>query len=181
MVEAGSISGLAVSVFGRDGTIVSTSLAHAALVGRDIDGIVGHNWREWNVPHRVGEVDRLVQRAFSGEPTEFVRVVVRPDGSSVLSAATINLLHPPSAVPLVIALSKAVLSVAEIRSAAAASLGCDAAESVQELTEELAAMTSRVGLADLGGSLGEIAAHAGRLSKVLASNCRNPAVTLAGG
>lgn len=166
-------SNLAVSVCNHEGTIVWSSASHAHLLDRNLDQIVGRNWREWNSRSVYSHIEELLSRSLSGEPTEVIRPIIRPDGTFLIAQATMMLLEPNRDAPLVMAMHKTLLSAPELRAAVSISNGFGVAEYIADLVEDLAGMSNRAGLCNLGGSLEEIAAQAGHMSEILDST-RHP-------
>jgi PAS domain S-box-containing protein len=153
---------LAICLMDETGEIVASNEAHAVLLQRRPEHIIGRNWRDWTPADQLATAEQTFAKVLTGEPTEFTRRILRADGRLVVGRsrkfATMRFNRP-----LVIGTLK-VLHVEPDRPVRNAS---DLADYIHELTAELARMAERHGLHKLHEKLLDVSSDAGEVATLL--------------
>lgn len=161
---------MTICLFGEDGEVLASNVGHARMLSRQSDQIVGRNWREWTPGPQLAASEAAFARSLSGEPTEFLRRIVRPDGSVLFGQS-----HLFSTVrfnkPMVIGTMRLV-------HAGPANLPLDGAQDiagyVNDLAKELAHMAAQSGLNRLSEKLSDVASDAGEIALALRAQSHLP-------
>lgn len=153
---------MAVFLINEEGELVASNEAHAAVLKRKPENIVGHNFREWTPVDQIALAEKSFASVLGGEPVTFERHVLRPDGSVAVGESRKFLTNRFNR-PLVIGTLKLLHVIQDAPTPGAG----DIAEYINDLTGGLAEMAARAGLHTLHEKLLDVASDAGDIALLL--------------
>ena len=156
-------SSLAICVVDADGFFISSSAGHARRVGRTIEGVVGHTWREWSVPGERDRDEASFAQVVSGQPHGSIVRAVRTDGFLTESRLSMMPAVAPDGQRIVIGIHSAIRIPDRATIRAIQEQTLDAAAYVSDLARELSELAARTGLPRLADSLEAVAGEAGAI------------------
>ena len=126
---------------------------YAKMVGRPLEGVVGHIGLEWNHPSEHEAIRNVVGRAFqTHEPGVLVRRIVRPDGTNALARAELLFHTAPNGREQILCRNRIMI----LSAAGALARTLNTADYVAELAEELGRMARDVGLVEIEAVLSSV-------------------------